>query len=257
MEQRTGGSRRSSPPRDREIPEATYGGPRGPSVNPRAGAGSVPRMKESKPRVARRLIVRLYLRRLAQYFLHGILVVAPIAITLAALMWVFTAVDRLLRPVIDIPGLGFLTVIALIVFTGWLSSFFVIEQVIDFFDEWLERLPGVSLVYSPVRDFLKALVGRKRRFNRTVLVSLFADDVWVVGFLTDEEVRGFDLGDEHIAVYIPQAYNIAGQLYLVPRHRVREMPGVPAGDAMRYAVTGGAAECSKSTAGTAMSAPLP
>jgi uncharacterized membrane protein len=213
---------------------------------------------DSKTRVARRLVLRLYMRRFVQYFLHGILVIAPIAITIAALMWVFNAVDKLLRPFLDVPGLGFVTVIALIVVTGWLSSFFVIEQVIDFFDEWLERMPGVSLVYSPVRDFLKALVGRKRRFNRTVLVSLFADDVWVLGFLTNEDLRRFELGEDHIAVYIPQAYNVAGQLYLVPRQRVRRLEHVPASEAMRYAVTGGAADGSKSTAGTAATpVPLP
>lgn len=215
-------------------------------------------MNDSKPRVARRLIFRLYARRAAQYFLHGILVVAPLAITVAALVWVFNAVDKLLRPFLDIPGLGFVTVIALIMVTGWLSSFFVIEQVIDFFDEWLERLPGVSLVYSPVRDFFKAVVGNKRRFNRTVLASVFDDDVWVIGFLTSEDVRRFELGEEHLAVYVPQAYNVAGQLFLVPRHRVRLLPHVPAGEAMRYAVTGGAAECPKSTVGTAAApAPLP
>ncbi|MBA4137520.1 MAG: hypothetical protein C0518_09415 [Opitutus sp.] len=215
-------------------------------------------MNETKPRVARRLRLRLYTRRFAQYFLHGVLVIAPVAITIAALVWVFTAVDKLLRPLIDIPGLGFITVIALIVFTGWLSSFFVIEQVIDFFDDWLERLPGISLVYSPVRDFLKALVGRKRRFNRTVLASLFADDVWVVGFLTNEDVTRFELGEDYVSVYIPQAYNVAGQAYLVPRHRIRLLESVPAGEAMRYAVTGGAAEGTKSAVGTAAApAPLP
>lgn len=215
-------------------------------------------MKNSQPRVARRLLVRLFARRCAQYFLHGVLVIAPLAITVAALVWVFNAVDKLLRPLLDVPGLGFVTVIALIMFTGWLSSFFVIEQVIDFFDEWLERLPGVSLVYSPVRDFFKAVVGNKRRFNRTVLANLFADDVWVIGFLTGEDLRRFELGEEHIAVYVPQAYNVAGQLFLVPRQRVRLLESLPAGDAMRYAITGGATEGQKSAAGsTATPAPLP
>ena len=207
--------------------------------------------------VVRRRLLRLYGRRLAQYFLHGILVVAPIAITLAALGWVFNAVDKLLRPFLDVPGLGFITVIAIIVLTGWISSFFVIEQLFDLFDEWLERLPGVSLVYSPVRDFFKALVGRKRRFNRTVLAAIFQPDVWMVAFLTDEDLKRFELGDSHVAVYVPQSYNVAGQLYLVPRQRVRVLEQVTPGDAMRYAVTGGACEAPRSAASGVTPAPLP
>lgn len=213
-------------------------------------------MNSATPPVVRRRLFRLYSRRIAQYFLHGILVIAPIAITLAALGWVFNAVDQLLRPYLDVPGLGFITVLLLIIFVGWISSFFVIEQLIDFFDEWLERLPGVSLVYSPVRDFFKALVGRKRRFGRTVLAAVFEPDVWVVAFLTDEDVHRFELGDDYVAVYVPQAYNVAGQLYFVPRARVRLLDAVTPGDAMRYAVTGGACEGPRTTS-TVTPAPLP
>lgn len=197
-------------------------------------------MNEAKPRIPTRRLLRLYGRRFVQYFLHGLLVVAPVAITIAALHWVFKLVDSILRPYLDIPGLGFFTVILIIVFAGWVSSFFVIEQIIDLLDEWLERVPGVGLVYSPIRDFVKALVGRKRRFNRTVLANLFADDVWVIGFLTDEDMERFELGEEHVAVYVPQGYNVAGQLYLVPRTRVRLLEKLSPGDAMRYAVSGGA-----------------
>lgn len=213
-------------------------------------------MKLTTPAPVRRRLFRLYGRRLAQYFLHGVLVIAPLAITLAALGWVFNAVDKWLRPIVDVPGLGFLIVIGLIMFVGWISSFFVIEQVIDFFDEWLERLPGVSLVYSPVRDFFKALVGRKRRFNRTILAAVFEPDVWVMAFLTDEDVKRFELGEDYVAVYVPQAYNVAGQLYFVPRHRIRLLDDVSPGDAMRYAVTGGACDGPR-TPQTVTPAPLP
>jgi uncharacterized membrane protein len=199
-------------------------------------------MQDTKPIIPKRRLLRLYFRRFVQYFLHGVLVVAPLAITLAALGWMFNFVDSLLRPYLDIPGLGFVTVVAIVVFAGWISSFFVIEQVIGLFDEWLERMPGVNLVYSPVRGFLRALVGRKRRFNRTVLANIFSEGVWVVGFLTDEDLQRFELGKEHVAVYVPQAYNVAGQLYLVPRERVRLLDSLSAGDAMRYAISGGAVE---------------
>ena len=49
----------------------------------------------------------------------------------------------------------------------------------------------------------------------------------------------FELGSDKVAVYVPQAYNFAGQLYILPRNRVRKIDGITSGEAMKYAVTGG------------------
>jgi uncharacterized membrane protein len=203
---------------------------------------------DTKPTIPRKRLARLYFRRLGHYLVRGVLVLAPIAITLAALAWLFRSVDNLLQPYVQIPGAGFVSVFLLILFVGWLSEFWVIERVIDVLDEWLERVPGVRLVYAPVRDFLNALVGRERRFSRTVLVRLYEGEVWVIGFLTCEDMAAFELGADFAAVYVPQAYNVAGQLYLVPRDRIRLLEKLSAGDAMRYAVTGGAFDPGKNSA---------
>jgi uncharacterized membrane protein len=90
-----------------------------------------------------------------------------------------------------------------------------------------------------VRDFFEALTGGRKNFNRTVLVNVFADEVWIVGFLTDEDLEKFNLGAEYVSVYVPQAYNFAGQLYMVNRKRLRLIEQVSAGEVMKYAVTGG------------------
>lgn len=203
---------------------------------------------DSKSSVRKRRLARFYFRRLGHYLVRGILVLAPAAITLAALGWLFRSVDHLLQPYIQIPGAGFVSVLLLILFVGWLSEFWVIERIIDILDEWLARVPGVRLVYAPVRDFLHALVGRDRRFSRTVLVRLFDSDVWVIGFLTGEDIAAFELGADFVAIYVPQAYNVAGQLYLVPRDRVHPLEKLSSGDAMRYAVTGGAVDPTKNGA---------
>ena len=68
---------------------------------------------------------------------------------------------------------------------------------------------------------------------------MFADNVWIIGFITDEELHKFELGTEMIAVYVPQAYNFAGQLYMLPRDRVKKIESVTSGQAMKYTVTGG------------------
>jgi uncharacterized membrane protein len=49
----------------------------------------------------------------------------------------------------------------------------------------------------------------------------------------------FELGSEKVAVYVPQAYNFAGQLYILPREKVKKINKITSGEAMKYAVTGG------------------
>ena len=103
----------------------------------------------------------------------------------------------------------------------------------------MQRLPGLKHIYSTTRDFFEAFAGNKRKFNKAVLANVLGADVWVIGFLTDEELAKFELGAQHVSVYVPQGYNFAGQLYLLPREKIRKITKVSSGDAMKYAVTGG------------------
>jgi uncharacterized membrane protein len=120
-----------------------------------------------------------------------------------------------------------------------LSSNFLIGSAINFFDHLVERTPGIKFIYTSTKDFFEAFAGDKRKFNRPILANVFSDDVWIVGFLTDEEMAKFDMGADKVAVYVPQAYNFAGQLYILPRNKVRKIEHITAGEAMKYAVTGG------------------
>ena len=201
-------------------------------------------MTDSEKHAARRLykIRRFRPRYIGQYFLRGILVVAPVFLTLALLLWLFRKLDGLLSPQITTPGLGVVCVLIAIVLIGWISSFFIVRRVFGVFGQGLERMPGVSFIYSSLRDFFEAFVGDKKRFTQSVLVNVFAEEVWMIGFLTDEELEKFELGSTYVSVYVPQAYNVAGQLFLVKRDRVKPVNRLSPAEAMRYAVSGGAVE---------------
>ena len=184
-------------------------------------------------------------RYIGQYFLRGILVIAPVFLTLALLLWLFRKVDGLLSPQVTTPGLGVVSVLFAIVVIGWVSSFFIVRRVFGVFGQGLERMPGVSFIYSSLRDFFEAFVGDKKRFTQSVLVSVLAEEVWMIGFLTDEELEKFGLGAKYVSVYVPQAYNVAGQLFLVQRERVKPIDNLAPSEAMRYAVSGGAVEATE------------
>ena len=179
------------------------------------------------------------IKRLLRYFIQGLIILAPIAITGYAIYVLFDNVDRILRPYVNIPGLGFIIIIAFVILIGWVSSSFLMGSFINFFDQWMERTPGIKFIYSSTKDFFEAFAGDKKKFNKAVLASVFSEEVWIVGFLTDEEMGKFDMGSEHVAVYVPQAYNFAGQLYVLPRYKVKKIDKITSGEAMKYAVTGG------------------
>lgn len=181
-------------------------------------------------------------KTLFRYFMQGVLIIAPIAITGYVLFWVFNWIDSFLRPFVSVPGLGFLIIIFFIIFIGWISSYFIMESVINFFDYWLERTPGIKILYKSIKDFFQAFAGEKKKFTQAVLANVFNNDVWIVGFLTDDEMEKFNLGADMVGVYVPQAYNFAGQLYILPRERVRQIENITAADAMKYTVTGGVVE---------------
>ena len=193
-------------------------------------------------------------KKVFQYFLQGLLIIAPLAITIYAIYWVISTVDgwvpifretirdaqgNVLRYEVKNYGLGFLVILAAIIIIGYLSSFFIQSKVFNLFDHWLEKTPGIKFIYTSTRDFFEAFAGDKKKFNKAVLANVFGEDVWIVGFLTDEEMNKFELGADKVAVYVPQAYNFAGQLYILPRDKVKKIDRISSGEAMKYAVTGG------------------
>ena len=189
----------------------------------------------SKASLKRKSLARVLFR----YFVQGLIILAPIGITVYALYWLFEKVDNILRPYVNIPGLGFVLIILFVVLVGWISSYFLMGSILNIFDGWMERTPVIKFIYSSTKDFFEAFAGDKKKFNKAVLANVFSEDVWIIGFLTDEEMEKFELGANSVAVYVPQSYNFAGQLYILPKEKVRKIDKITSGEAMKYAVTGG------------------
>ncbi len=199
-------------------------------------------MTQSPPRRSPRALAKTGGGRLLQYFLRGLIVVVPVAFTLGTVYWFLDKIDNLLHPYVTTRGMGLALLLVFIVAVGWFSSFFLIKRLYRLVDGWLERLPVINFIYSSTRDFLEAFAGKKRRFTHAVLVNVLAEEVWLVGFLTDEQLGEFKLNGKYVSVYVPQAFNVAGQLYLVKRDRIRPIDHLSPAEVMKYAVSGGAVE---------------
>lgn len=204
--------------------------------------------------------LRWHWRNLLKYFLQGLVILAPIIITAWAVFSLFNYIDNILPNFIHtlfpvfykpdaegniqkIPGLGFVIIVVIIVLTGWISSSFIVGKVVEFLDHILERTPVIRFIYTAVKDFLEAFAGEKRKFDKPVLVSVDAADVWRMGFMTQDNGGRFGLQD-HVVVYVPHSYAVSGIVYVVPIEKVKLLTGISSTEAMKFALSGGVAHIS-------------
>lgn len=196
--------------------------------------------------------------RLLYFFFQGMVILAPIVITVWAVLSLFNFIDSILPNLLHvlfpdlvklnpqgypekIPGLGFLVVVVIVLLVGYISSSFIVSKLVQLFDTVLEKTPGVKIIYTTVKDFLEAFAGNKKKFNKPVLVSIESPDVWRIGFITQTDVSEFGL-HEHVAVYIPHSYAFSGITYLVKQDRIKKIEAVSSADAMKFIVSGGVTE---------------
>ena len=174
--------------------------------------------------------------RLARWFGQGLLFFVPVVSTVYTVWLVLGWLDsRIDAPV---PGAGLVATLALILLTGFLTSNVGGQAVVSVLESAIGRLPVVSLLYASIKDLLGAFVGDKKSFDRPAMVALDATgDVRVFGFVTCERFDDVRLSG-WVAVYLPQAYNFAGNVIVVPASRVETVDADPA-QFMAFIVSGG------------------
>ncbi|MEJ7821421.1 MAG: DUF502 domain-containing protein, partial [Chitinophagaceae bacterium] len=180
-------------------------------------------------------------QKLIQYFLQGLLILGPVSITVYVIYAVFDKIDNILRPVIHFPGIGFIIIISFIILVGYLSSFFMMSRILSVIDKVLEKTPGIKLFYSFIKDFFEAFAGSKKKFTNSVLANVENNNVWRVGFITQQDMSRFQLPD-FVAVYVPMSYSVAGNVYIVPKERVRAITNISPAQTMKFAMSGGVTE---------------
>lgn len=169
------------------------------------------------------------------YFIKGLLVFVPAALTITIIVWVVKKFDGLLN--LPIPGLGSAITIALITLTGFLASNYFGNKLFALIDRIFTRLPVIKLLYNAIKDLILAFAGENKSFDKPVLVEIIPGGPKVVGFITREELSFLSLS-EHVAVYLPQSYNFAGQVLIFPSSRVTPLD-IDSSKAMAFIVSGG------------------
>ncbi len=187
------------------------------------------------------------MKRIFRYFLQGLVYLAPLAITVYALYFIFSVIDGFLQKyiqqwfTINIPGLGLVVIFLFISLLGFLGQSILFRPVKKLVLNMINRAPVVKVIYTSIRDLLNAFVGKEKKFNQPVLVKVNTiSELEKVGFLTQEDLTDLDILDK-VAVYFPHSYNFSGEMFIVPREHVRPFKMAPA-EAMKFIVSGGIAK---------------
>lgn len=186
------------------------------------------------------------MKRLVRYFAEGILVLAPLVLTVYVVGRVASALEALgeryiLFGMVRVPGVGLLVTVVLVTLVGAMAGHWAARRVIAFGEGIVERIPLVKGLYGSIRDMVDAFGGKKPSFGRAVLVRLPEFPLEVLGFVTADQVAFLgEVGEDRVAVYVPQSLQLGGFVAIVPRASVTWLDAPPQ-EVLRFLMTAGMA----------------
>lgn len=164
-----------------------------------------------------------------KYFITGLLILVPLAITAWVLNLVISTMDQSLLFVperwqprtlvgFDIPGLGTLLTILIVFLTGLLTNNLVGNYVVKLWEKLLTRIPVVSSLYSSVKQVSDTLFSSSgNAFRKAVLIPYPHQNSWTIAFLTGApggDVKNHLVGD-FVSVYVPTTPNPTSGFFLM------------------------------------------
>ncbi|WP_247234537.1 DUF502 domain-containing protein [Telluribacter sp. SYSU D00476] len=191
-------------------------------------------------------IQNAFLKRILNYFVRGLVLVAPTYFTILIIWSGIEFLDSILPIYIPVsekrsvylPGLGVLIILSGIIMLGFFFSTVVPQSFFKFSEGLLRKIPLVSIIYYSIKDLITAFVGDKKKFNQPVLVTINRDsDIRKLGFITQTDLSHLHIKD-FIAVYLPHSYAFSGELFIVPIENVTLLNATSA-DIMKMIVSGG------------------
>lgn len=188
-----------------------------------------------------------------KYFITGLLILVPLAITLWVLNLIIGTMDQSLlllperwRPEtlvgFHIPGLGTILTLLIVFITGLLTQNFVGNYVVVVWEAMLKRIPVVNSIYSSVKQVSDTLFSSSgNAFRKALLVQYPREGCWTIAFLTGApggDVKNHLHGD-YVSVYVPTTPNpTSGFFLMMPRADVVELD-MSVDAALKYIVSMG------------------
>ena len=188
-----------------------------------------------------------------RYFITGLLIWIPLVITAWVLSLIIGAMDQSLRLLpgaihprnlfgLDIPGIGAILTLLVILLTGLLATNFIGEKLVIWWERLLARIPVVNSVYNAVKQVSDTLLGPNgQAFRHAVLVQYPREGSWTIGFLTGKpggDVTNYLRGD-YVSIYVPTTPNpTSGFFLMMPRRDVVDLD-MTVDEALKYIISMG------------------
>src|SRR5690349_15095759 len=179
--------------------------------------------------------------RFRNYFLTGLIVAGPVAITLYLTWWFVTWVDGIVRPFVPVayrpetylpfglPGSGLIVAVVALTLLGFLAANLIGRTLVDLGERLLGRMPVVRAIYRSLKQVFETLFsGKGSSFRRVGLVEFPSPGMWSIVLISQSpsmEISSRIPGEEeHISVFLPCAPNpTTGFFFYVPKSKVIEV----------------------------------
>jgi uncharacterized membrane protein len=192
--------------------------------------------------------------RLRNYFFAGVLITAPIGITIyvswAVISWIDEAVTGWLPAQynpntylpVDVPGVGLVMLLIGLTVIGFVTANFIGRVLLRWGERVVAQLPVVSSLYSAVKQILESVLGSSSTsFREVVLVEYPRREMWTLGLLLGETYGEIQekTGEPMFNVYLPTTPNpTSGYLVFLPRSQMIHLD-MSVEDCMKMIVSGG------------------
>jgi len=179
--------------------------------------------------------------RLRNYFLTGLVVAGPVAITLYLTWWFVTWVDGLVRPFVPLayrpesylpfglPGAGLVVAVFALTLLGFLTANLIGRTLVELGERILGRIPAVRAIYRGLKQVFETLFsGQGSSFRRVGLVEFPSPGMWSIVLISQqpsaEVARSLPGQEEHISVFLPCSPNpTTGFFFYVPKSKIIEV----------------------------------
>jgi uncharacterized membrane protein len=191
--------------------------------------------------------------RLRNYFLAGLLVTAPISITIYSAWLVVDYIDGAVTSLIPapyspdtylpvgIPGLGILILLVALTLVGFLTTNFLGRMTVRLGERMVSRLPVIRSFYGAVKQIFETVFSKQTQsFREVVLVEYPRRDMWVLGLVIGKAAPEIQLqdGEELTSVFVPTMSFTSGYLVFVPRRDMKTVD-MSVEECLKMVVSGG------------------
>ena len=182
------------------------------------------------------------MKHASRYFINGLILLVPISITVFVIAETLAFTEGVLGKHLPVyfPGMGIITLLAVIYLVGWLSSYWFLRRLIGYGEGLLNKIHVVKFIYNSVKHLSTAVFESNSMFDHVVLVPFHQS--LALGFIMAEVPKAMKkkLGEEYVCVFVPWSLNMTSGTNLFVAKKDVIYLDISSESALQYLLTAGA-----------------